>query len=362
MVASNSGAPRSAQISVAGIAVTVAQASSVLVVSTGGVVNAAGYTAPVAPGSIASIFGNFLLAAPVSVSSFPIPTSLGGLSLQFGGAAFAPLFYANPGQANAQVPWELSGQSQTTIVATINGQTSAPQTVNLAAYAPGIFATNGAGTGQGAIVDADYHLVDATNPATAGSTVVQIYCTGLGPVTDQPATGAPALSTPLSLTTTQPNVSIGGAAATVSFSGLTPGYAGLYQVNAQVPQASARGNAVPVVIVYRRGGLEYGDDCSEVVSYSPTPGLRGSVGNALAAHSALGELRGYDHHAVRAVLLLPARNAKAGGWPDPARNGLLGSVPGLRTQCRLVTRMKPFEPSRPRMTPKSQCTITHLRN
>ena len=107
VVAANSGGPRSAQITVAGITVTVNQASNVLLVNPGGVVSAASYTAPVTAGSIAAIFGNFLLEAPVSVDSFPIPTTLAGLSFQFGGAPLAPLFYANVGQVNAQVPWEL---------------------------------------------------------------------------------------------------------------------------------------------------------------------------------------------------------------------------------------------------------------
>jgi uncharacterized protein (TIGR03437 family) len=219
----------------------------VVLVSSGGVVNAASYTAPVAPGSIAAAFGNFLLASPIAVISFPIPTSLGGLSLQFGGAVLAPLFYAGPGQVNAQVPWELAGQSQTTITASINGQTSAPQTVNLATYAPGIFAANAEGTGPGAILDSNFQLVSATNPTTAGA-IIQIYCTGLGPVTNQPATGAPSPFNPLASTTTWPAVTIGGAPATVQFSGLTPADVGLYQVNAWVPAASSKGAAVPVVI------------------------------------------------------------------------------------------------------------------
>jgi len=45
-----------------------------------------------------------------------------------------------------------------------------------------------------------------------------------------------------------PTVTIGGKEATVSFSGLTPGSVGLYQVNAQVPAAAPKGAAVPVVI------------------------------------------------------------------------------------------------------------------
>lgn len=248
VIAANSGAPRSAPILVAGIAVSVNQASSVLLVAAGGVVNAASYTTPVVPGSIASIFGNFLLPAPVSLSSFPVPTNLGGLSFQFSGAPLAPLFYANLGQANGQVPWELAGQSQTTLTASFNGRTSAPQSVSLATYAPGIFAQNGAGTGQGSILDTNYRLVDATNPAIAGSTVLQIYCTGLGPVTNQPATGAPSPGNPLAQTTTLPTVTTGGATTNALFSGLAPGFVGLYQVNAQVPQAATKGSAVPVVI------------------------------------------------------------------------------------------------------------------
>ena len=221
--------------------------SGVVLVNSGGVVSAASYTAPVAPGSIAALFGNFLFASPIPATSFPIPTSLGGLSLQFGGPVLAPLFYASFGQVNAQVPWELDGQSQTTITASINGQTSAPQTVSLTTYAPGIFTANGQGTGPGAILDSNYHLVSATNPTTAGA-IIQLYCTGLGPVTNQPATGAPSPLDPLARTTTLPVVTIGGARATVQFSGLTPGDVGLYQVNAYVPAASSKGAAVPVTI------------------------------------------------------------------------------------------------------------------
>jgi len=45
-----------------------------------------------------------------------------------------------------------------------------------------------------------------------------------------------------------PTVTIGGVSANVSFSGLAPGYVGLYQVNAQVPAGLAANNAAPVAI------------------------------------------------------------------------------------------------------------------
>ena len=78
---------------------------------------------------------------------------------------------------------------------------------------------------------------------------MQIYCTGLGAVTNQPATGAAAPNDPLAMTITLPRVMIGNAPAKVQFSGLAPGYAGLYQVNAEVPAETSSGTAVTVTIL-----------------------------------------------------------------------------------------------------------------
>ena len=218
-------------------------------IGNGGVVNAASYSAQVAPGSIAAVFGTFFLTSPLVDTSLPLETSLQNLSLQFTGGAAAPLYYVSGTQVNLQVPWELTGDTTASLTATLNGMTGAAQSVTVAPVAPAIFTTNSQGTGQGAIQDASYHLVDSSNPATSGSTTILIYCTGLGPVTNQPATGAAASTTDLDSTVTMPTVTIGGIpAATPSFSGLAPGYVGLYQVNVQVPAGVAAGSAVPVVI------------------------------------------------------------------------------------------------------------------
>jgi uncharacterized protein (TIGR03437 family) len=42
-------------------------------------------------------------------------------------------------------------------------------------------------------------------------------------------------------------VTIGGTPATVSFAGVVPGAAGVYQINVQVPAAAANGD-LPVVV------------------------------------------------------------------------------------------------------------------
>ncbi len=217
-------------------------------ISPGGIVNAASYTVPVAPGSLASIFGTFDVTSSSAASVLPLPTTLSQLSLQSTGGYFAPLFFASNTQVNIQIPWELAGQTQASLTPILSGQAGPAQTLSLAAFAPGIFSINSQGTGQGAIQDAIYDIVGTSDPAIPGITTIVIYCTGLGAVTNQPATGSPAPSNPLAITTTLPDVTIGGIPAHVVFSGLTPGLVGVYQINALVPGSAPVGVAVPVVI------------------------------------------------------------------------------------------------------------------
>ena len=76
---------------------------------------------------------------------------------------------------------------------------------------------------------------------------MQLYANGLGPVDNQPPTGEPASASPLSHALTLPTVTIAGQAATVQFSGLAPGFPGLYQVNVEVP-AGVPSGVQPVVL------------------------------------------------------------------------------------------------------------------
>jgi uncharacterized protein (TIGR03437 family) len=217
-----------------------------------GVVNGATFSGgPLSPGSIASAFGTFGFGSDAQSSGGSVPAALAGVSLQFqsgSGPAFAaPLFFASAhsGQVNFQVPWELAGASSATMRGVLNGVAGPSQAVSLAPYSPGIFTVSS--NGQGAVVDLGGQLVDSNNPASAGS-VIQIFCTGLGPVTNAPSTASGALSAPLSKTIATPIVTIGGIQAQVSFSGLAPGTVGEYQVNAQAPQGVTPGPSVPLAL------------------------------------------------------------------------------------------------------------------
>jgi len=97
-----------------------------------------------------------------------------------------------------------------------------------------------------AMVGNSANLADATHPVKAGDALV-IYCAGLGAITPPVANGGASPAAPLSQTGT-PTVTIGHRPAHVLFSGLAPGFAGLYQVNVTVPAEVTPGDEVPVVI------------------------------------------------------------------------------------------------------------------
>jgi uncharacterized protein (TIGR03437 family) len=92
-----------------------------------------------------------------------------------------------------------------------------------------------------------------SRPARAGE-FLSIYCTGLGAVSNRPTLGSAAPSNPLAQTSATPTVSIGGVNAQVIFSGLAPGFVGLYQVNVRVPETAPVGAAVPLILTI--GGVQ----------------------------------------------------------------------------------------------------------
>jgi uncharacterized protein (TIGR03437 family) len=237
-------------------------------ISAGGVANGASFgLAPnngVTPGSLISVFGTNLASSAAAADSVPLSTSLGGVSVTINGVA-APLNYVchlcvggSGDQLNIQMPWEVTG-STAQVVVTNNSSSSAPATINVAQFNPGIFSVNnGVGVAIAQIFPDNALAAPSgsipgisTRPAKAGD-VLQILATGLGAVDSPVADGAASLDK-LRNTLTQPTVMVGGTAAQVTFSGLSPQFVGVNQVNAMVASGTPTGNAVPLQL--QIGGL-----------------------------------------------------------------------------------------------------------
>ena len=137
----------------------------------------------------------------------------------------------SPTQVNVQLPWELQGQSSVQMKVSVNYSDGNVISLPLADAAPSLFGDQG---GMAAALNGLNQTVTSATPARQGQTL-QLFANGLGPVNNQPRSGEPAPSSPLASTKSLPVVTIAGQNATVLFSGLAPGFAGLYQVNVTVP-------------------------------------------------------------------------------------------------------------------------------
>lgn len=209
------------------------------------VVNAASYGVA-ASGGAASIFGNFPATLTNSASVTPLPTMLDSVVV-FVNSIAAPLYYVSSTQINFQIPWEV-GSAPNATVTVGNGSWSAMTNVNIQASSPGIFEIDA--NHDGAILHGDFSLVSASNPAAPGE-IVLIYATGLGPVTPAQVDGDESSTTQLA-TAQNPQVQIGSQITTVAWTGLAPGFVGLYQINAMVPLNSGSGN-VPITLTTANG-------------------------------------------------------------------------------------------------------------
>lgn len=170
------------------------------------VFNAATLSAgPLSPGSLATVMGTLFSAT--------------GLSVTFDGTP-AQILFSNSTQINLLVPAALQGKTTSQMIVSANGLSSAPQTVVLAAFAPGIF-SNG-------ILNQDYSVNGSAHPAVLGS-VIQIFATGLS------GTGV--------ITAT-----VGGQAVNQPYyAGPAPGVPGVQQIDLILP-ATLTGNSVAVSV------------------------------------------------------------------------------------------------------------------
>jgi uncharacterized protein (TIGR03437 family) len=167
----------------------------------------------------------------MAATAAPFPVSLNGVTVTFNGTA-APLAYVSAGQINALVPAEAATLTGTqtasvpVVVKTASGS-SAPFNLTLQSAAPAIYTKDLSGTGAALAFDANFNVV-----TTVGTSPLVLYATGLGMTNPPAATGSLGASAePLNRVVTLPQVSIGGAIASVGYAGLAPGLHGIYQIN-----------------------------------------------------------------------------------------------------------------------------------
>lgn len=238
-----------------------------------GAVNGANFEAsrPLAPGAIASVFGEQLADMVASAQAVPLQKEMGGVKVLVDGIE-APLFFVSYGQINIQVPFEV-GPGQKILQIMRDGQLGNQVSIQVDPFSAGIFRL---GIGEyGAIrngsknnfpfpasFNQQYGILAA--PAQPGD-VLEIYATGLGPLNRQVASGAggpngTAPSGPVAHALTQ-NIKVRFSenlltfGQTPQFIGLSPNFVGLFQVNVAVPISTSPNPRTPVLLDIPGKGL-----------------------------------------------------------------------------------------------------------
>ena len=225
-------------------------------VGAGGVVDAASFQGIVAPGGIGSLFGSALAATVEVATGVPLPRALQGLQLTVDGR-LAPLFFVSSSQVNFQIPFETAVNRNAEIAVIRDELTSNIEGVRIANYAPAVF-LNSATAEPIVTRHPDGALIAAGNPAKPQD-VLTVFVTGVGDVTNVPATGASA-GVPLSTAKITPTVTVAGVEAQVLYAGLAPFFVGLAQINIIMPDLGAAAapaqnlTALPLVINF--GGAQ----------------------------------------------------------------------------------------------------------
>ena len=210
------------------------------------IANVASYAVNATPaGSVFVLFGTNIAPRSGSPTQLPLPGMLQGTSVTVNGET-APLFYVDTQQIDAQMPWDIPGNTVATVIVKSSSGTSNAAAVYVTATAtPGLSVISG--TNRAALTNKDGTVNTPSNAAAVGDEVTA-YFTGGGPVNaaGKLTSGAASPAGLSPVTDANASVTVGGMSAQVKYIGLTPGGVGLYQANFIVPNL-AKGS-YPVVI------------------------------------------------------------------------------------------------------------------
>jgi uncharacterized protein (TIGR03437 family) len=173
--------------------------------------------------------------------TLPLPLDLAGTKVFVNDVA-APLYFSSAGQIDFEVPFEVA-PGPATVRVERNGQRGNSIFARIASSVPRFILLNGGPYAIMTTPDAVLTGIPA-HPVKNGDVVV-IYTIGLGPTSPAVKTGVAAPTDPLAKVPGvqvcfQPNSPFTEAkCGAAEFAGLTPGFVGLYQVNADVPSLPA---------------------------------------------------------------------------------------------------------------------------
>jgi uncharacterized protein (TIGR03437 family) len=148
---------------------------------------------------------------------------LSGAEVRFDGVP-APVFYAQFGQINVQVPYTVAGKAVTHVQALYQGFPSGSLDLAVVDAAPAVFP---------AVVNPDGSSNSAIAPTALGS-IVTLYATGEG-LTNGPNVSGQAAAVPYPSPLLPVTLTVAGFPAQILYAGSAPGAVGLLQVNARVP-------------------------------------------------------------------------------------------------------------------------------
>jgi uncharacterized protein (TIGR03437 family) len=238
---------RTGTLTVAGLTFTVVQTEAGPQITAAGIVNAASFlTGALSPGEMITLFGVRVgpvawAALELTADGLSLTKELAGTRVLFDDEAGAMVF-ASEGQVSVIVPYGVAGKASTRVQVEFEGRRSNVVPMAVAAASPAIFTIQASGTGPGAILNQDFTVNSAGNPAAAGS-IIQIFATGEGETEPAGVDGRLALPATLARPKLPVRVFIGGVETEVVYAGAAPGLvAGVIQVNARVPAGTAAGN------------------------------------------------------------------------------------------------------------------------
>ena len=300
------------------------------VVTVTSVVNAATFAVtPLVPGSLGTLLGANLSGKSVSVT--------------FDGSA-ATLLYVGATQINLQVPASLGSKTSATLVVTVDGSSSAPQTVALAPVWPAIFAHG--------VLNQDNTENTAATPAKAGS-VLQIF-----------ATGIPASATVSVQIADRKNL-------IPPYAGAAPGLTGVQQVNVTIP-ADLGAGATQLIVCATAGSQQA---CSAGVPGGDSVVMHRVLPALIAAAALLTTGCGYTGDPLPPLANIPARvldlaAIQRGGRimvqftvPPRTTEGVAIKTP-LKLDLRIGTAEPPFSqeagPLTPHRSPQAPSTTGWL--